>query len=226
MIFYGRTMSTSLQDQLDEITANTRKLVQAERLAIGERFVEELLHSGIERRALQPGAEAPGFALKDASGRLVRSADLLALGPLVIKFFRGRWCPYCVTELEAWRDLYGTLREREGLMVAIGPQIERQSDFMAGQHGLPFPVLSDPGNVVAEKFGLVYTVPEYHRAYYLSILVNIPFVNGEKSWRLPIPATYVIAKDGRVLFAEAHADFRVRPEPEEALAAAFAHHSR
>jgi peroxiredoxin len=157
---------------------------------------------------------------------MVRSQDLLALGPLVIKFFRGRWCSYCVTELEAWRDLYGTIREREGLMIAIGPQIERQSDFMAGQHGLPFPVLSDPGNLVAEKFGLVYTVPEYHRTYYLSILVNIPFVNGEKSWRLPIPATYVIGKDRRVLFAEAHADFRVRPEPEEALAAAFAHHSR
>jgi peroxiredoxin len=150
----------------------------------------------------------------------------LALGPLVIKLFRGRWCSYCVTELEAWRDLYGTLREREGLMVAIGPQIERQSDFMAGQHGLPFPVLHDPGNALAEKFGLVYKVPEYHRAYYLSILVNIPFVNGEKSWTLPIPATYVIGRDGRVLFAEAHADFRVRPEPEEALAAAFAHHGR
>ena len=219
-------MTTTLQDQLDETTANTRQLVQAERLAIGERAVEELFASGIEEKILPLGATAPEFALKDASGRLVRSSDLLALGPLVIKFFRGRWCSYCVTELEAWRDLYGTLREREGLMVAIGPQSQRQSDFMAGQHGLPFPVLHDPENVVAEKFGLVYTVPEYHRAYYLSILVNIPFVNGEKSWKLPLPATYVIGRDGRVVFAEAHADFRVRPEPEEALAAANAHSRR
>ena len=217
---------TSLQDQLDEITSNTRHLVQAERLAVGERAVEELFNSGIEERILPVGAIAPEFALKDASGRLVRSEDLLALGPLVIKFFRGRWCSYCVTELEAWRDLYGTLREREALMGALGPQIARQSDFMAGQHGLPFPVLHDPGNVLAEKFGLVYTVPDYHRAYYLSILVNIPFVNGEGSWKLAIPATYVIGKDRKVLFAEAHADFRVRPEPEEALAAAFAHHGR
>jgi peroxiredoxin len=217
---------TALQDQLDEITANTRHLVQQERLAVGERAVAELFASGIEDRILPVGGVAPGFELNDATGRLVRGEDMLALGPLVIKFFRGRWCPYCVTELEAWRDLYGTIREREALMVAIGPQTERQSDFMAGQHGLPFPVLSDPGNLIAEKFGLVYTVPEYHRAYYQSILVNIPFVNGEPSWRLPIPATYVIAKDRKVLFAEAHADFRVRPEPEEALAAAFAHHSR
>jgi peroxiredoxin len=217
---------TALQDQLDEITANTRQLVQADRLAVGERAVQELFATGIEDRILPVGAIAPEFALNDAAGRLVRSADMLALGPLVIKFFRGRWCPYCVTELETWRDLYGQLREREGLMVAIGPQTERQNDFMAGQHGLPFPVLSDPGCALAEKFGLAYTVPEYHRDYYLSILVNIPFVNGDPGWRLPIPATYVIAKDRRVLFAEAHADFRVRPEPEEALAAAFAHHSR
>jgi peroxiredoxin len=211
-----------LQDQLDEITANTRQLVQPERLAVGERAVEELFATGIEESILPVGTQAPEFALKDANGRLVRSADLLATGPLVIKFFRGRWCPYCVTELEAWRDLYGQLRERGALLVAIGPQNQRQSDFMAGQHGLPFPVLTDPNNTVAEQFGLVYTVPEYYRDYYLSILVNIPFVNGDKSWRLPLPATYVIIREGRVAFAEAHADFRVRPEPEEALAAAFA----
>jgi peroxiredoxin len=215
-----------LQDQLDEITANTRKLVQAERLAVGERSVEELFATGIEDRILPVGATAPEFALKDATGRLVRSADLLALGPLVIKFFRGRWCSYCVTELEAWRDLYGKLREGEALLVAVGPQTARQSDFMSGQHGLPFPVLTDPGCALAEQFGLVYTVPQYLRDYYMSILVNIPFVNGEKSWRLPIPATYVIARDGKVLFAEAHADFRVRPEPAEALAMALAHQRR
>ncbi len=210
---------TFLQDQLDEITANTRHLVQAERLAVGERAVEELFASGIEERILPVGAMAPAFALKDSNGKLVRSADMLALGPLMVKFFRGRWCPYCMTELETWRDLHSEIRERGALMVAIGPQIERQSDFMVGQHSIPFPVLTDPGCALAEQFGLVYTVPEYYREYYLSILVNIPFVNGEKSWRLPLPATYVIGRDGRVLFAEAHADFRVRPEPEEALAA-------
>ncbi len=217
---------TPLQDQLDEITHNTRQLVQAERLAVGERAVEELFATGMEDRILPVGAVAPSFALKDSNGKLVRSEDMLALGPLVIKFFRGRWCPYCMTELETWRDLYGQLRERGGLMVAIGPQTERQSDFMASQHGLPFPVLTDPGNTVAEKFGLVYTIPEYYREYYLSILVNIPFVNGDQSWRLPLPATYVVNPAGRVVLAEAHADFRVRPEPEEALSAAFALHGR
>jgi peroxiredoxin len=209
--------TTALQDQLDEITANTRHLVQPDRLAVGERAVAELFASGIEDRILPVGAQAPSFALKDSNNKIVRSEDMLSLGPLVVKFFRGRWCPYCMTELETWRDLYGRLHERGALMVAIGPQTERQSDFMAGQHGLPFPVLFDPGNKVAEQFGLVYNVPDYHRTYYRSIMVNIPFVNGDDTWRLPLPATYVVNPAGRIVLAEAHADFRVRPEPEEAL---------
>jgi peroxiredoxin len=233
---------TPLQDQLDEITANTRRLVQPDRMAIGERAIEELFASGIEERILPVGAAAPEFALNNASGRLTRSADLLALGPLVLKFFRGRSCPYCVTELEAWRDLHPRLREAGALLVAISPQTARQSDFMVGQHSLPFPVLSDPGCTLAAQFGLAYTIPDYHRDYYRSILVNIPFINGGKvggsdkeggntgsshkggddSWRLVLPATYVITPAGRVAHAEAYADHRVRPNPEEALAAALA----
>jgi peroxiredoxin len=215
--------TVSLQDQLDEITANTRKLVQAERLAVGERAVEELFATGIEERILPVGAMAPEFELRDSAGRLVRSRDLLAVGPLVVKFFRGRWCSYCVTELEAWRDLYGQLRERGGLLAAISPETQRQSDFAVQQHGLPFPLLHDPGAKLAEQFGLVYTVPEYHQRYLKSILVNLPFLNGEASWRLPLPATYVVGRDGRVVFAEAYADFRVRPEPQEVFAVLDSH---
>jgi peroxiredoxin len=206
-----------LQDQLDDITAQTRNLVQPERLAIGERAIEELFASGIEERILPVGAQAPAFALPDFSGKTVRSADLLALGPLIINFFRGRWCPYCVTELETWRDLYPGLRERGALVVGISPQTQRQSDFTAGQHQIPFPLLTDPGCAVAGRFGLVWTAPEYLQRYYRGILLNVPFVNGDDSWKLPLPATYVISPEGKVLFAEAHADFRVRPEPEDVL---------
>lgn len=213
---------TALQDQLDEITSNTRRLVQPERLAIGERALEELFHTGIEERILPVGAQAPEFELNDSSGRMVRGSDLLALGPLVLDFFRGRWCSYCVTELETWRDLYPQLREMGASLVAISPETQRQSDFAVQQHRLPFPVLHDPEARFAEQFGLVYTVPEYHQKYLRSIMVNLPFINGESSWRLPLPATYVVAQSGRILFAEGHADFRVRPEPHEAIAALYA----
>jgi peroxiredoxin len=218
----------SLQDQLDRITQNTRALVQAERLAISERATAELLASGIEDRVLRAGARAPEFTLPDAlTGKPVRSADLLALGPLVVNFFRGRWCPYCVTELETWRDLHAEIRRRGALFVAISPQTKRQNDFTLQQHGLPFPILSDAGAAVAESFGVAYTVPAAHRRYYQGILVNIPFVNSggsyqtatEASWRLPLPAVFVIDRDGAIAYSEAHADFRVRPEPADVLAA-------
>ncbi|HZZ41025.1 MAG TPA: peroxiredoxin-like family protein [Acidobacteriaceae bacterium] len=208
-----------LQDQLDEITAQTRNLVQPERLAVGERALEELFASGIENHLLPIGSQAPGFSLPDFSGKVVRSADLLALGPLVINFFRGRWCPYCVTELEAWRDLYPSLRERGAMVIGVSPQTQRQSDFTAGQHQIPFPILSDPGCAVASRYGLVWTLPDYLQRYYRGILLNIPFINGDESWKLPIPATYVIDQDGKILFAEGHADFRVRPEPDDVLRA-------
>jgi peroxiredoxin len=209
----------TLQDKLDDITAQTRNLVQPERLELNERAIEELFASGIEDKLLKPGDAAPAFALPDANGRLVRSADLLALGPLVVCFFRGRWCPYCVTELETWRDLFPAVREHGALLVAISPQTVRQNDFTVTQHTLPFPLLRDEGAAVAADFGAAYSVPGSMQSYYRSILVNIPFINGEQSWRLPVPATFVIGRDGVIRWSQGHADFRVRPEPIDALKA-------
>ncbi len=208
-----------LQDQLDQISQETRRLVQPERLEPIERAIAELFTSGIEQRILPAGSVAPEFALQDNNGRIVRSADLLALGTVIVNFFRGRWCPYCMAELQAWRDAYPAIRSRGALLVAISPQTVHQNDLLIQQHALPFPVLSDPGSAVAESFRVAYTVPAYHQKHYRSILVNLPFMNGDPSWRLPLPATYVIQPDGRIVFAQAHADFRVRPEPEEVLAA-------
>ena len=224
----GRPSIPSLQDELDRISQNTRALVQPERLAFSERATAELFATGIEDRMLTPGAKAPSFELVDAlTDKIVRSEDVLALGPLVLKFFRGRWCPYCTTELETWRDLFPEVRRRGAFLMAVSPQLRRQNDFTLQQHKLPFPILSDPGARVAEQFGIAYSVPEQHRSYYRGILVNIPFVNSglmyerasEESWRLPIPAVFVLRQDGTVAWRQGFADFRVRPEPAEVLAA-------
>lgn len=220
--------NTSLQDQLDRITQNTRALVQPERLAFSEKTVAELFATGIEDRILKPGSQAPSFSLPDArTGKLVHSTDLVALGPVVLKFFRGRWCPYCVTELETWRDLGDEVRRRGALLVAISPQAPRQNAFMLDQHKLSFPLLTDAGCTIAEQFGIAYTVTPEHRRYFQSILVNIPYNNAalnyntatEESWRLPLPATFIVNRANTITFAEAHADFRVRPEPVDVFAA-------
>jgi len=217
----------SLQSQLDAITAQTRTLVQPERLAITEQAIHDLLDSGIESGVIPVGARAPEFSLPDAlTGKVVRSTDLLALGPVIVNFFRGRWCPYCVTELEAWQAVYPEVRERGALLIGISPQLARQNDFTVQQHSLTFPVLSDAGCRVAEMFGIAYTVPEPMQRHLRSILINIPFVHGDQgaaTWRLPLPATFVLKprRDGQatIAFAEAHADHRVRPDPAEVLAA-------
>ncbi len=217
----------SLQDQLDRITQNTRALVQPERLAISEKATADLLNTGIEDRILKIGEQAPAFTLEEALKRKpVTSGDLLAIGPLVVNFFRGRWDPYCITELEAWRDLHADVRARGALFVAISPQTTRQNNFTLQQHSLPYPLLSDFGAAVAEKFGIAYTIPLEHRRYLQSILINIPFNNAglsyhnatEASWRLPLPAVFVINRTNTIRFSEAHADSRVRPEPTDILA--------
>lgn len=210
---------SSLQAQLDEITANTRALVPADRLAGTERLVAELHATGLEQQMLQAGAHAPKFKLTGANGKHIASSDLLALGPLVIKFFRGRWDPYDMTELEAWQALQPVLRLRRALLVAVSPQNVRQNAFTADRHHLSFPLLSDPTCTVARRFGLAYTVPEPAQAHFRSMLVNIPFLNGDESWNLPLPATYVLSPQGEVLYARAFADHRLRPDPEQALAA-------
>jgi len=220
-------LNITLQDRLDRITQNTRALVQPERLAVSEKATEDLFNTGIEDRILKAGAQAPAFVLEDAlTQKPVSSADLLALGPVVINFFRGRWDPYCITELEAWRDLHAELRKKGAILISISPQTTRQNNFTLQQHGLRFPLLADPGAAVAEKFGIAYTIPQDHRRYFQSILVNIPFNNAglsyhsatEASWRLPLPAVFVIDQNNTITFAEAHADFRVRPEPADILA--------
>jgi peroxiredoxin len=220
-------LNISLQDRLDRITQNTRALVQPERLAVSEKATEDLFNTGIEDRILKVGAQAPAFVLEDAlTHKPVSSADLIALGPVIVNFFRGRWDPYCITELEVWRDLHTELRKKGAILISISPQTTRQNNFTLQQHGLHFPLLADPDAAIAEKFGIAYTIPQDHRRYFQSILVNIPFNNAglsyhsatEASWRLPLPAVFVIDQNNTITFAEAHADFRVRPEPADILA--------
>jgi peroxiredoxin len=215
----GFDTAVPLREQLATIAENTARYVPQEKLRIHEQATAQVEAAGIVERVLKVGAIAPDFSLPDQNGRTHASAELLAEGPLVINFFRGRWCPYCVTELEAWRDLAPKLREVGIGIVAISPMTPHHSSIMAEQHRIPFPILSDAQNAVARKFGLVYRVPEAQERLYRSVFVNLPLVNGDDSWELPLPATFAVAKSGEIVYARAFADFRHRPEPAEVVAA-------
>jgi peroxiredoxin len=202
---------------LREIFAERKELiakyVPPETQAIHARVVAELKEKHIVANILPVGSKALAFELADHDGKLVSSSDLLANGHLVLCFIRGRWCPFCVGQMEAINLIVAQIREAGATLAAISPQTVKQSYFMHDQHKLRFPLLSDGGNQVARQFGLTYRVPDYQQDIYRRAFVNLPFTNGDDSWELPIPATYILDRDGTVLFASANEDYTERPEP-------------
>src|SRR5690242_19998704 len=128
-------------------------MVPAERLAVVDRFAEDLVKSGLADRALKIGDLAPEFELPDGDGMLWRSDDLLRSGPLVIVFYRGRWCAYCNAQLSALQEIHSQLAEAGASLIAISPQTQKHSYKTRDMHKLRFPVLSDQGNHAARKFG-------------------------------------------------------------------------
>ncbi len=208
----------TLKAALEERRALMEKYVPADSLAISRRAVEELRASGMLDRILPVGAAAPWFELPDQDGKSVNSAALLASGPLVVLFLRGRWCPFCVATVEAWNEVLPQVRAAGAALVGVSPQTVHQSYLMHNQHKLGFPLLSDAGDQVARQFGLVYRVPAYQQEMYARSFVNLPFINGEPSWELPLPAVYVIAQAGTVLHRHADPDYTLRAEPREVVA--------
>jgi len=182
---------------LREIFAERKELiakyVPAETQAVHARAVEELK--------------------QDHGGNHVGSCELVARGRLVLCFIRGRWCPFCVAQMEALNLVLPEIEQAGATLAAISPQTVQQSFFMRDQHKLRFPLLSDAGSKVARQFGLTYRVPDEQRAVYQRAFVNLPFVHGDDRWELPIPATYIIDRDGTVLYASADEDYTERPEP-------------
>ena len=209
----------SLRDQFAERKELVAKYVPAEIQAIHARVIAELQQRRIAEGTLAAGTKAPAFELADHNGKLVSSTELSTKGRLIICFFRGRWCPFCVGQLEAMNLLIPEIQAAGASLIAISPQTVQQSFFMADQHKLQFPLLSDVGNDLARQFGVVYRVPEFQQAVYRRAFINLPLANGDESWELPIPATYLVERDGTVIYASSNPDYTERPEPGEILSA-------
>lgn len=208
--------TVTLREELEERKALAAQYVPEDVQQVNRQTVEQLATS-VAGHILAVGAAAPGFELPDQDGKAVSSHELLSHGRLVICFFRGRWCPFCVAQMEAMNSALSQIEKTGARLVAISPQTTKQCFFMRDQHHLRYPLLSDGGNQVARQFGLVYRVPDEQKQVYSRTFVNLPFLNGEASWELPIPATYILERDGRVLYASADPDYTRRPEPEEVV---------
>jgi peroxiredoxin len=193
------------------------KYVPPETQAIHAQAVAELKARNLAAGILPVGAKAPEFELSDHDGKAVRSSNLLSKGRLVVCFIRGRWCPFCVGQMEAMNLVLPEIVQTGATLVAISPLTVKQSFFMHDQHKLRFPLLADAGNKVARQFGLTYRVPALQESVYRRAFVNLPFTNGDESWELPIPATCIIDRDGTVVYASANEDYTERPEPSDIL---------
>jgi peroxiredoxin len=212
----------SLQEKLSAFKAKFEsgqppfEAVPAAAHAVMQRALEELRGSGIAARVVRSGP-APVFALDDAYGMRVSLGDLLMKGAVVLSFYRGAWCPYCNIELQELERHAARIRAAGATLVTVTPQSAANSRKMIEQHKLSYLMLSDPGNAVAEQYGLRFRMPDYLIALYRQLGVELPAFNGDASWTLPMPARYVIDRQGEIRYAKADPDYTGRPEPDEVI---------
>jgi peroxiredoxin len=208
-----------LEQQLAAFKAEFARIAPADRPALYEAKIEELRASFAREEAIGVDDHAPDFVLPDAQDKPASLSNLLQLGPVAVTFYRGGWCPYCNIQLRAYQAALPEITALGARLVAISPQLPDGSLSTAETNELTFDVLSDIGNKVARRFGLVYALPAELRAALQSNNKALPAINGDESWELPVPATYVIDRDRRVALAYIDVDYRNRLDPEDVLAA-------
>jgi peroxiredoxin len=207
----------SMEQELASFKAEFSRTAPAGRAALYEAKIEELRADFALASAVGVDEAAPDFALPNAAGKSIVLKELLRSGPVILTFYRGGWCPYCNIQLRAYQSVLPQISASGARLVAISPQLPDYSLDTANKNALTFDVLSDVRNEVARSYGLVYSLPEEIRAALRSNNKALPSINGDQSWELPVPATYVIARDQHVALAYVEVDYRKRLEPEALL---------
>ena len=208
----------TLTEQLQEKVDAAKSRAPSEKAKIMDGAIEDLRKSTILAKALKTGDKMPSFSLPDVTKGTVVFDKLLAKGPLVVVFYRGGWCPYCNLQL---RDLQKYLKEINGAgaeLVAISPQTPDNSLSTAQKSELSFYVLSDADNKVAREFGLVFKLPDNLKEIYKEFGIDLAKSNASKEWELPLGATYIVTKDGKIAYSFLDADYKKRAETKEIVA--------
>lgn len=204
-----------LQDKLDETRERYFQDTPQHINRVRQGAINELVSSGAAERAVCAGDPAPGFTLLEPNGKSLSSFELLNRGPVLIVFYRGRWCPYCSLDLRAIEAIAEELRSTGTSIVAISPQSAQESRITTELHGLSFPSLVDRGGKVARSFGLRWKVTRELRAAELECGLDLAAVNDDSSWTLTMPARYVVSPDGTIEYADVSADYTRRGDPTE-----------
>jgi peroxiredoxin len=207
------TVSTPLQQQLDDMLAQARSQLPADLLKLLMSSIERLITSGAVEQALKERMQVPDFTLPDALGNSVTLSNLLKQGPVVITFYRGAWCPYCNLQLHAYQQILPQIQALGASLVAISPQTPDNSLMFTEKQALTFAVLSDVGNRVARQFGLVFTLDEAVRAVHRQMGADLPAYNGDDSWELPMPGTFLVDQTGAVRLAFVDPNYTRRLDP-------------
>jgi len=203
----------SLQAELRAFHADFLGQVPAEIAAAMTQADLDLSASGILDRALKAGDRAPHFTLPHSTGGVMSFAEAIKDGPVVLSFYRGGWCPYCNLELRALQKALPDFTALGASLIAVSPQTPDQSLSTAEKNDLAFAVLSDAGSSTAKAYGIAFDLAQELRPIYTRIGHALPDRNGDDSWVLPLPATYVIDRDGIIAFAYVDIDYRKRLEP-------------
>lgn len=207
----------TLQMKIEQMQQQMSGQIPAEIMTVMQKATAVLVDSGMEDNVLKVGTSVPVFALPNIRSEQVNLQPLLDQGPVVLSFYRGGWCPYCNLELRALAQALPEIEAQGAQLVAISPETPDRAQTTSENNDLGFEVLSDAGNRIARMFGLVFTLAEELRPIYTSFGIDVPAYNGDDSFELPMPGTYVIGSDGIILHAFVNADYTKRIEPSEVI---------
>jgi peroxiredoxin len=213
-----RDMDASLSDRLDSLANAVRTLSPPFADAV-DRLVTRLQQSGAGEAAPQVGEPMPAFHLPDEAGRIVSLDQALTKGPVAVTFHRGHWCPYCRLNTRALAQAQKEIESEGCQIVAIMPDRQQFAEKFKGESQARFPILTDMDNGYAFSLNLVIWVGTEMQQMISSAGRDIPDYQGNSSWMLPIPATFVVGQDGKVKARFVDPDYRKRMAIEDMIAA-------